>query len=54
MIPFMDTEGEFAGRFEFYMTQNIYIFILLDTAIGAIWQIRWSTSAKDRVVLGIW
>ena len=54
MIPFLDTEGEFAGRFELYTTQNMYNFILLDTASGGTWQVQWSTDAKDRAVLRIW
>lgn len=54
MIPFLDTEGEFAGRFELYKTQNMYNFILLDTASGGTWQVQWSTEAKDRAVLRIW
>lgn len=54
MIPFLDTEGKFAGRFELYKTQNMYNFILLDTASGSTWQVQWSTEAKDRAVLRIW
>lgn len=54
MIPFLDSEGEFAGRFELYKTQNMYNFILLDTATGSTWQVQWSTDAKDRAVLRIW
>lgn len=54
MIPFLDTEGEFAGRFELYKTQNMYNFILLDTASGGTWQVQWSTEPKDRAVLRIW
>lgn len=53
MIPFLDAEGEFAGRFELYTTQNIYNFILLDTANGNTWQVQWSTEAKNRAVLRI-
>ena len=54
MIPFMDSDGEFAGRFELYKTQNMYNFILLDTASGSTWQVQWSTEPKDRAVLRIW
>lgn len=53
MTPFLDAEGEFAGRFELYKTQNMYNFILLDTATGNTWQVQWSTDAKDRAVLRI-
>lgn len=54
MIPFLDTEGEFAGRFELYKTQNMYNFILLDTSSGSTWQVQWASEAKDRAVLRIW
>ena len=54
MIPFLDTEGGFAGRFELYKTQNMYNFILLDTASGGTWQVQWSTDADNRGVLRIW
>ncbi len=54
MIPFLDTEGEFAGRFELYKTQNMYNFILLDTATGGTWQVQWSTDKDNRGVLRIW
>ena len=54
MLPYFDTEGAFAGRFELYKTQNMYNFILLDTASGSTWQVQWSTEPKDRAVLRIW
>lgn len=54
LLPLFDTEGEFAGRFELYKTQNMYNFILLDTSTGGTWQVQWSTEAKDRAVLRIW
>ena len=54
MLPLFDTEGAFAGRFELYKTQNMYNFILLDTATGGTWQVQWSTEPKDRAVLRIW
>ena len=54
MLPLFDTEGGFAGRFELYKTQNMYNFILLDTATGNTWQVQWAMDAKDRAVLRIW
>lgn len=54
LIPYMDPVGEFAGRFELYKTQNMYNFILLDTASGNTWQVQWSTEPKERAVLRIW
>lgn len=54
MLPYFDTEGAFAGRFELYKTQNMYNFILLDTATGSTWQVQWGMDAKDRMVLRIW
>ena len=44
----------FAGRFELHKTQNMYNFILLDTLTGRIWQVQWSTEAKDRMILPIY
>lgn len=54
MIPYLDIEGEFAGRFELYKTQNVYNFILLDTASGNTWQVQWSKDAENRAVMRIW
>ena len=54
MLPLFDNEGGFAGRFELYKTQNMYNFILLDTATGNTWQVQWAMDAKDRAVLRIW
>ncbi len=54
MIPIFDTEGEFAGRFELYRTQNMYNFILLDTSSGSTWQVQWSTEPENRGIVRIW
>ena len=54
MIPYFDTEGEFAGRFELYKTQNMYNFILLDTSSGATWQVQWSMEPENRGTVRIW
>lgn len=46
-------DGGYAGRFELYKTQNMYNFILLDTATGSTWQVQWSTEAKERGIMRI-
>lgn len=46
-------ENEFAGRFELYKTENMYNFVLLDTATGATYQVQWSTEAENRWILPI-
>ncbi len=43
-----------ADRFELYPTQNTYNFLLLDKLTGRIWQVQWSTEAKERVILRIY
>lgn len=53
LVPFYDSEGSFAGRFELYKTQNMYNFILLDTATGSTWQVQWSTESKQRMMIKI-
>ena len=53
LIPFFDSSGEFAGRFELYKTQNMYNFILLDSATGNTWQVQWSTEPDNRGVMRI-
>ncbi len=53
LLPFYDTDGEFAGRFELYKTQNMYNFILLDTATGRTWQVQWSTESDNRGIMRI-
>ena len=37
-----------AGRFELYATNNMYQFILLDTATGRTWQVQWNTEPSRR------
>ena len=48
-----DEEGQYAGRFELYPTQNMYNFILLDTETGKTWQAQWSTNYSNRGILEI-
>ncbi|MDZ7649814.1 MAG: hypothetical protein U5K54_23225 [Cytophagales bacterium] len=42
------------GRFFLYPTINIYNFILLDQIDGRVWQVQWSTEAKNRLVVPIY
>lgn len=42
------------GRFELYPTQNIYNFILLDTALGYAYQVQWSTKREECGRWRIW
>jgi hypothetical protein len=46
-------EEERNGRFFLYPTQNIYNFIMLDQLDGRVWQVQWSTEAKNRLVIPI-
>lgn len=48
-----EEDGEYAGRFELYPTQNMYNFILLDTETGRTWQAQWSTSYSNRGIVEI-
>lgn len=41
------------GRFKLYKTQNMYIFILLDSVDGRTWQVQWSTDKKERCIIRI-
>ena len=54
LIPLSDTDGEYAGRFELYPTQNMYNFVLLDTETGDTWQVQWSTESEKRGIMSIW
>lgn len=36
------------GRFELYPTNNMFIFILLDTQDGATYQVQWSSQPEKR------
>lgn len=39
------------GRFTLYPTTNMYNFLLLDQEDSRIWQIQWSTDAKERGIM---
>lgn len=49
-IPRVSKDEEKNGRFFLYPTTNIYNFILLDQIDGRVWQVQWSTKAKERLV----
>lgn len=42
-----------AGRFTLCPTQNIWTFILLDTADGRTWQVQWSQDEANRGIAPI-
>ena len=50
---YSDIKDTFNGRYELYKTQNLYNFILLDTATGATWQVQWSQDVKSRGIMPI-
>lgn len=47
------SNGNEAGRFELYPTQNMYNFILLDGLDGKAWQIQWSTEPENQAIIPI-
>lgn len=47
------SNGNEAGRFELYPTQNIYNFILLDCIDGKVWQVQWSTERENQAIIPI-
>ena len=47
------SQEEVNGRFFLYTTNNMYNFILLDQIDGRVWQVQWSTEAKNRLVIRI-
>jgi len=49
----VSSENEKNGRFFLYPTQNMYNFILLDQVDGRVWQVQWSTEARQRGVFPI-
>lgn len=53
LVNRVSKEEEKNGRFFLYPTTNIYNFILLDQIDGRVWQVQWSTEAKERMVLQI-
>ncbi len=53
LISRISREEERNGRFFLYPTQNIYNFLLLDQLDGRVWQVQWSTVAKERIVVPI-
>ncbi len=49
-IPRVTKDEEKNGRFFLYPTTNVYNLILLDQIDGRVWQVQWSTEAKNRMV----
>lgn len=47
------SNGNRAGRFELYSTQNMYNFILIDNIDGKTWQVQWSTEPENRAIIPI-
>lgn len=45
--------GNDAGRFELYPTQNMFNFILLDGIDGKTWQVQWSTEPENQAIIPI-
>lgn len=41
------------GRFTLYSTQNMYNFLLLDQIDGRVWQVQWSMSGTNNLVIPI-
>ncbi len=52
-FPRVSKEDEKNGRFFLYPTQNMWTFILVDQIDGRVWQVQWSTEAKNRFVIPI-
>ena len=50
---YSEMKDTFSGRYKLYKTQNMYNFILLDTATGAAWQAQWSQDADKRGIIPI-
>jgi hypothetical protein len=53
-ISRVNKDEEKNGRFFLYPTKNIYNFILLDQLDGRVWQVQWSTEAKEKMVVPIY
>lgn len=47
------TENQKNGRFTLYSTQNMYNFLLLDQIDGRVWQVQWSMSGTNNLVIPI-
>lgn len=53
LLYLVSEEREKNGRFFLYPTTNIYNFILMDQIDGRVWQVQWSTEAKQRMIVPI-
>jgi hypothetical protein len=54
LTSLVSSEEEKNGRFFLYPTTNFYNFILLDQSDGRVWQVQWSSEAKERLVIPIY
>jgi hypothetical protein len=52
-LPLVLKDQEVNDRFTLYPTQNMYNFILLDQINGKTWQVQWSTTSENRMVVPI-
>lgn len=52
-LPLVIKDQEVNDRFTLYPTQNMYNFILLDQINGKTWQVQWSTTSENRMVVPI-
>lgn len=52
-IPLFEGWDKESGRFTLYPTKNMYTFILLDQIDGRMWQVQWSTEAKNRGIVDV-
>lgn len=53
LLYLVSEEREKNGRFFLYPTTNMYNFILMDQIDGRVWQVQWSTEAKQRMIVPI-
>lgn len=53
LVYLVSEEDEKNGRFFLYPTTNMYNFILIDQIDGRVWQVQWSSNAKERIVVPI-
>lgn len=54
LTSLVSSQEEKSGRFFLYPTTNNYNFILLDQSDGRVWQVQWSSEAKERLVIPIY
>ena len=42
------------GRLQLYPTQNTYNFLLIDHDTGSVWQVQWSQTPENRMIIPIY